>query len=65
MGGPTSSYATAGVVLRVIGLLKPPHHYKVEKCRRVYGNNSEEHFCLNGDEQVDSVIILNYSGRVL
>ena len=24
----------------------------------MYGSNSEEHFCLNGDEQVGSVIIL-------
>ena len=30
MGGPTSSYATAGIALRVIGVLKPPHHDKVE-----------------------------------
>jgi len=30
MGGPTSSYATTGIALRVIGILKPPHHGKVE-----------------------------------
>jgi len=30
MGGPTSSYATAGIALRVISLLKPPHYDKVE-----------------------------------
>jgi len=30
MGGPTSSYATAGIALRVISVLKPPHHDKVE-----------------------------------
>ena len=30
MGGPTSSYATAGIGLRVTGVLKPPHHDKVE-----------------------------------
>ena len=29
MGGPTSSYATAGIARRVIGVLKPPHHGKV------------------------------------
>ena len=29
-GGPTSSYATAGIALRVTGVLKPPHHDKVE-----------------------------------
>jgi hypothetical protein len=29
-GGPTSSYATAGIVLRVSGALKPHHHDKVE-----------------------------------
>jgi hypothetical protein len=30
MGGPTSSYATAGIALRVLGALKPHHHDKVE-----------------------------------
>jgi len=30
MGGPTSSYATAGIALRVTESHKPPHHYKVE-----------------------------------
>jgi hypothetical protein len=30
MGDPTSSYATAGIVLRVSGALKPHHHHKVE-----------------------------------
>jgi hypothetical protein len=30
MGDPTSRYATAGVVLRVSGALKPHHHDKVE-----------------------------------
>jgi hypothetical protein len=30
MGGPTSSYATAGISLRVTGALKPHHHDKVE-----------------------------------
>jgi hypothetical protein len=30
MGDPTSSYATAGVALRVSGALKPHHHDKVE-----------------------------------
>jgi hypothetical protein len=29
-GGPTSSYATAGIALRVSGALKPHHHDKVE-----------------------------------
>jgi hypothetical protein len=29
MGGPTSSYATAGIALRVSGALKPHHHDKV------------------------------------
>jgi hypothetical protein len=33
MGGPASSYATAGIALRVIGVLKPPHHDKVETPR--------------------------------
>jgi hypothetical protein len=28
--GPTSSYATAGIALRVSGALKPHHHDKVE-----------------------------------
>jgi hypothetical protein len=30
MGATTSSYATAGIVLRVSGALKPHHHDKVE-----------------------------------
>jgi hypothetical protein len=29
LGGPTSSYATAGIALRVSGALKPHHHDKV------------------------------------
>jgi hypothetical protein len=30
MGDPTSSYATAGIALRVSGELEPHHHDKVE-----------------------------------
>jgi hypothetical protein len=30
MGAPTSSYATAGITIRVSGALKPHHHDKVE-----------------------------------
>jgi hypothetical protein len=30
MGDPTSSYATAGIALRVSGALNPHHHDKVE-----------------------------------
>jgi hypothetical protein len=30
MGDPTSSYAIAGIALRVSGALKPHHHDKVE-----------------------------------
>jgi hypothetical protein len=30
MGDPTSSYATAGIALRVSRALKPHHHDKVE-----------------------------------
>jgi hypothetical protein len=30
LGAPTSSYATAGIALRVSGALKPHHHDKVE-----------------------------------
>ena len=33
MGGPTSSYVTAGIALRVVGVLKPPYHDKVETPR--------------------------------
>ena len=29
-GDPTSSYTTGGIALRVIGVLKPPYHDKVE-----------------------------------
>jgi hypothetical protein len=32
-GGPASSYATDGIALRVTGVLKPPHHDKVEHQR--------------------------------
>jgi hypothetical protein len=31
MGDPTSSYATAGIALRVSRALKPHHHDKVER----------------------------------
>jgi hypothetical protein len=31
MGDPTSSYATAGIALRVLGALKPHHHDKMDK----------------------------------
>jgi hypothetical protein len=30
MGDPTGSYTTAGIALRVSGVLKPHHHDKVE-----------------------------------
>jgi hypothetical protein len=30
MGDPTSSYANAGIALRIPGALKPRHHDKVE-----------------------------------
>jgi hypothetical protein len=30
MGGPTNSYATAGIALRVSEAFKPHHHDKVE-----------------------------------
>jgi hypothetical protein len=30
MGDHTSSYATAGIALRISGVLKPHHHDKVE-----------------------------------
>jgi hypothetical protein len=30
MGAPTSSYATAGIALRVSGALRPHHHDKLE-----------------------------------
>jgi hypothetical protein len=30
MGGPTSSYATAGIALKVSAAFKPHHHNKVE-----------------------------------
>ena len=36
-GGPASSYATAGIALRVTGVLKPPHHDKVETPTRRKG----------------------------
>jgi hypothetical protein len=42
MGGPTSSYATAGISLRVIGVLKPPHHDKVETPEEVSDVNRRE-----------------------
>jgi hypothetical protein len=36
MGDPTSSYATAGIALRVSGTLKPHHHDKAENHRWVF-----------------------------
>ena len=42
-GGPASSYATAGTSLRVTGVLKPPHHDKVEPpMRRLYYHRKEK-----------------------
>jgi hypothetical protein len=42
-GDPASSYATAAIALRVPGVLKPPHHDKVEpptrRILRLYVNN--------------------------
>jgi len=36
-GGPASSYITVGIALRVTGVLKTPHHDKVEPpTRRMY-----------------------------
>ena len=34
-GGSASSYATAGIALGVTGVLKPPHHDKMEAPRSV------------------------------
>jgi hypothetical protein len=43
MDAPTSSYATAGIALRVSGALKPHHHDKVETVIQIktinYGKN--------------------------
>jgi hypothetical protein len=48
MGGLTSSYATAGIALRVSEALKPHHHDKVEtasvrvaKSRKLYYDSWE------------------------
>ena len=38
-GGPASSYATAGIALRVTGVFKPPHHDKVQPPMRSKSNN--------------------------
>jgi hypothetical protein len=38
MGGPTSSYATASIVLRIIGPVKPQHYVKVGKLSGRWGN---------------------------
>jgi len=35
-GGSSSSYATAGIALRVTGALEPPHHDKVEPPTKRY-----------------------------
>jgi hypothetical protein len=42
MGDPTSSYATAGIALRVSGALKPHHHDKVETPSVGEGGTYEE-----------------------
>jgi hypothetical protein len=45
-GGPTSSYATAGIALRVTGVLKTAHHDKVEPPTRRTGLPLTHKFCL-------------------
>jgi hypothetical protein len=40
MGGPTSSYATADIALRVSGALKPHHHDKVRSTANYELDNS-------------------------
>jgi hypothetical protein len=42
MGAPTSSYATAGIALRVSGALKPHHHDKVETSSVGHNNNNQQ-----------------------
>jgi hypothetical protein len=44
MGDPTSSYATTGIALRVLGALKPHHHDKVETPLVRYENSIKIHF---------------------
>ena len=49
-GGSASSYATAGITLRVTGVLRPPHHDKVEPPTRrqsaIFYHNVAEHTCI-------------------
>jgi hypothetical protein len=42
MGGPTSSYAAAGIALEFIGAYKPPH--PATDCFRQGGNTIEGEF---------------------
>jgi hypothetical protein len=44
MVAPTSSYATAGIALRVSGALKPHHHDKVETSSVVILINQKHKF---------------------
>jgi hypothetical protein len=41
------------------------HAEEKRECEWVYDGKSEERFCLNGDEQLDSAIIVHLFGRVL
>jgi hypothetical protein len=50
MGGPTSSYASAGIALRVSEAHKPHHHDKVET-PSVGNKSTQKHIKIKRDDQ--------------
>jgi hypothetical protein len=61
MGDPTSSYATAGIALRVSGVLKPHHHDKVETPSVGKSDISQVKFSLLHFHSPSTTIIILYS----
>ena len=62
-GGPANSYATAGIALRVTGVLKPPHHDKVElPTRRRYTHACKKSLKnMNSDKQISVLKCIAFS----
>jgi hypothetical protein len=64
MGAPASSYATAGIALRVSGALAPHHHDRVETSSvgEWYNDERITNCCVLSSRFVDYAIILNLCG---
>jgi hypothetical protein len=50
LGGPTSSYATVGIALRVSGALKPHHRDKAGRVSVGKIKSGREHLCLESKQ---------------